>query len=266
MSNASSSRNKWMTPAPKAPLTLVAEFLRRADVWARIGLCALTAAILFVVMFGWEPPFPCRVRQAPLRDLHAHTSFQYDDFKATDDERDRKRRNFMCFYSNDPQPLEQLRQGLVNDIFKVKLKDFAEVQETDVWSKFFPVGANDDPETAADEESFNLFREAITADDKLEVLGDAVAAAFSEIEEDGVLGGLGHDVGEGNMDEIEVYLKGNFENRHRTKVEDVRIAEVAELLHKRLIEEFAKQTETFPHGKLVPIDFSFGLNRKSPRR
>ncbi len=253
-----------MTPAPKAPLTLVAEFLKRADVWARIGLCALTAAILFVVMFGWEPPFPYRVRQAPLRDLHAHTSFQYDDFKATDDERDRKRRNFMCFYSNDPQPLEQLRQGLVNDIFKVKLKDFAEVQETDVWSKFFPVGANDDPETAADEESFNLFREAITADDKLEVLGDAVAAAFSEIEEDGVLGGLGHDVGEGNMDEIEVYLKGNFENRHRTKVEDVRIAEVAELLHKRLIEEFAKQTETFPDGKLVADRLFYWLKPQIP--
>ena len=222
----------------------------RPDVWARIGLCALTATMLYVVMFGWEPPFPYRVRQAPLRDLHAHTSFEYDDFKATDEERDRKRRNFLCFYSNDTQPLQQLRQGLINDVFKIKLKDFAEVQETDVWSKFFPAGANDDPTTAADEESFNLFREAIAGDDKLELLDQAVAKAFLEIEENGILEDL-HDVGEGNMQEIEVYPKGNFEDRQRVKVEDVRTAEVADVLNQRLIDEIGKESDTFTESNLV---------------
>lgn len=251
MSNISSNRNRWMTPAPKAPLAQAIEFMKRGDVWARIGLCALTAAILFVVMFGWDPPFSYRVRQAPLRDLHANTSFLYEDYKATDEKRDRERRNFLCFYSNDEQPLEQLRQALIDDLFEIKQKEFGEVEESNVWSKFFPTSANDDPQTAADEESFNLFREAIAADEELATLRLAVDKAFLEIDKNGLLEDLAHEIGEGNMQEIEVYPKGNFDARHRVSVSKVRIAEVADELRLRLQEELGKESEVITDSNRV---------------
>jgi putative nucleotidyltransferase with HDIG domain len=240
-----------MIPAPKPPLRKAMEFMARTDVWARIGLCVLTTTILYVVMFGWDPPFSYRVRQAPLRDVHAHTSFLYDDFKATVEKRDRERRNFLCLYGNDQLPLEQLRQALIDDIFEIKQKEFADVEKTNVWSKFFPADANNNPQTAADEESFNLFREAIVADEKLAVLRKAVEKAFLQIDKTGLLETLTHKIGDGNMEEIYVFPKGNLDDRTRVKVSDVRIAEVTDDLRNRLIEEFRNASDTFTDPELV---------------
>ena len=251
MSNASSSRNRWMLPAPKGSFQKAIEFLRRSEVWARIGLCALTTLILYVVMFGWDPPFSYRVRQAPLRDLHAHTPFTYQDLKKTDERRDRERRNFRCFYENDSQPLEQLRQALINDLFKVKQKTFGELEEANVWSKFFPDDANDDPTTAADEESFNLFRDAIAPDEELAAIREAVAKAFLEFDKNGLLEDLTHEINMGNMQEIEIYPKGNFEDRLRVAVSDVRIGEVSGELKTRLIEELGAESELLPESNLI---------------
>ncbi len=80
-----------MPPAPKAPLNAAWEFMQRSDVWVRIGLCALATLVLWVVMFGWAPAFPYRVRQCPTRDMHAYTAFVYDDYKKTEEDRDRIR-------------------------------------------------------------------------------------------------------------------------------------------------------------------------------
>jgi len=240
-----------MTPAPKAPLVKAAEFMKRSDVWARIGLCLLTTTILYVVMFGWDQPFSYRVREAPIRDLHAHTTFLYEDYKATDEKRDRERRNFLCYYSHDQQPLEQLRQALIDDLFEIKQKEFGEVEKSNVWSKFFPAGANDSPETAADEESFNLFREAIAGDPELRKLREAVEKAFLDIDNNGLLEDLTHEIGQGNMLEIEIYPKGNFEDRHRVSVSKVRIGEVSEDLRKRLVEELGKESEVISDSNLV---------------
>ena len=251
MSNASSSRSRWILPAPKGSFQKAIEFLARSDVWARIGLCAATTLILYVVMFGWDPPFAHRVRQAPLRDLHAHTSFLYKDLKKTDERRDRERRNFRCFYENDKQPLEQLRQALTDDLFKVMENDFAEAQKTSVWSKFFPPNANESAETSADEQSFNLFREAIAKDEKLLSISKALAQAFLEIEDNGLIKGLEHQIGQGNMQEIEVYSKGNFDDRRRVPVSDVRIGEVSDQLKKRLIEELATESDMIGDTPLV---------------
>jgi len=251
MSNASPNRNRWMLPAPKGSFQKIIEFLSRGDVWSRIGLCALTTLILYVVMFGWDPPFAHRVRQAPIRDMHAHTSFEYRDVKKTAERRDRERRNFRCYYENDSLPLEQLRQGLINDLFKIKQKTFAEVQEANVWSKFFPADANDDPATAADEQSFNLFRDAISKDEKLAAVSTAVQKAFLDFEDNGLLEDLAHDVGDGNMLEIEVYAKGNFEDRHRVTVSQVRIGEIYDELRKRLVEDLGAASEVIEDSNLV---------------
>lgn len=251
MSNVTSARNRWMVPAPKPPIQLLIEFMKRGDVWSRIGLCALTTLILYVVMFGWDPPFAYRARQAPMRDMHAHTAFSYPDYKATEKERESRRRNFLCFYEHDKQLLTHLRRVLLEDLFKVMQKDFAEISEAEVWSKFFPPKANDDPATAANEESFNLFRAAIEQDPELTTVKDAVDKAFIEIDENGLLEDLTHGIGEGNFEEIEVYAKGNFEDRRRVAVSSVRIVEVVKDLRKRLSEEFKKESEVITDSELV---------------
>ena len=240
-----------MTPAPKAPLFKAAEFMKRSDVWARIGLCALTTGILYVVMFGWDPPFSYRVRQAPLRDLHAHSSFFYEDYKATNEKRERARRSFLCFYSHDQHELDELRLALINDVFKIKQQEFGEIEKSNVWSKFFPADANDAAETAADEESFNLFREALAADEELATVRSAVEKAFIEIDKYGLLEDLDHENSQGSMEEIEVHPVGNFEDRSRIKVSQVRIAEVADDLLRRLTEEFGKESEIITDSNLV---------------
>ena len=66
-------------------------------------MCTLVTLMLFAVMNGWNPPFEYRLREAPLRDLHAHTEFQFEDFRATEDEQEREMRNFRNYYANDDQ-------------------------------------------------------------------------------------------------------------------------------------------------------------------
>ena len=73
------SRGRWTIPTPKAPLRDAFNFLKRGDAWIRIGMCALTITILFVVMFGWSPAFEYRTRTTPGRDLHARTTFEFPD-------------------------------------------------------------------------------------------------------------------------------------------------------------------------------------------
>ncbi len=241
-----------MIPAPKPPLAVAAEFLTRSDVWSRIGLSALTTFILWIVMFGWAPPFAYRVRQAPLRDMHAHTVFEYRDLKRTQENRDQVRRNFLCYYTNDEQLLEQLRQALVDDIFELKQKTYAEVQQSKVWEKFFPTIADGEtPPDVATEAQFDAFREALAKDEKLETLRSAVKKAFLEIDQNGLLQDLAHEYGTGSLEEIEVYPKGNLQNRRRVPVSDVRIAEVAVDLRKRLADEFKIESEQIPEHAMV---------------
>ena len=153
MSNASGSRGRWSLPTPKAPLQLAMDFMGRSDVWARIGLCLAATIFLFVLMSGWNAPFSYRVRQAPLRDMHAHTAFEVTDYRATSDRKERAKRNFLCYYENDPQALEQLRQALTDDLFEILQKDYVDVQESQVWTKFFLVPSDGSDAPTPDEES-----------------------------------------------------------------------------------------------------------------
>jgi putative nucleotidyltransferase with HDIG domain len=251
MSNPPTNRKSWMLPAPKAPLAAATEFLRRGDVWARIGLCALTATILWIVMFGWAPPFAYRVRQAPVRDMHAHTTFKYKDYKTTQENRDRIRRNFLCYYANDKQPLEQLRRALINDIFEIKQKSFEEIEKSEVWNKFFSAPEEESTEVVATQAKFDQFREALIKDEKLETLTSAVVKAFLDIDKNGLLQNLEHD-DIGSTQEIEVYSRlGDHEIRHRAFVSDVRIAEVSVDLRQRLIDELNNESEVIVEGDMV---------------
>lgn len=250
MSNSVKNGNRWMLPARKQPFAQVKDFLSNPDVWNRIGLCALITVILWVVMFGWAPPFPYRVREAPQRDMNARVQFEYDDFEATDANRRRARQNTLCYYVNDPQPLEQLQLALIDDIFEVKQKTFEEVQETDVWNKFFrDDGQPIDPDVRAAE--FEKFKLALARDEKLKALKTAIAASFIEIEKTGLLDSLTHEIGQGSMTEIRVYPTGNIQASRPALVSKVRKAEATEDLHRALIAELLKVSDLIDGGTFV---------------
>ena len=204
-----------------------------------------------------EPALKYRLREAPHRNLHAHTEFQFEDLRATDDEQKRVLRNFRNYYENDTLLLDQLRSALTNDIFLIVEKNYEEAKPTKVWDKFYlpnndkPSAENQLPESPP-EETFTRFIEAISADEKLTKLRSAVKKAFIDIDENGLLKGLEHGVDKGNLDEIEIFNKGNFEGGSRVvKVSQVRIAEIADTLRERLIEEISNESETITDPKFV---------------
>ena len=257
MSNPSTNRNRWIPAAPKAPHQLILEFFRRSDVWLRIGLCTFATIMLLLVMNGWNPPFKYRLREAPHRNLHAHTEFQFEDLRATDDEQKRVLRNFRNYYENDTQLLVQLRSALTQDLFLIVQKTYQEAKPTKVWDKFhLPTddksSAENQPPANSTEETFTRFKEAISAEEKLTKLRSAVKKAFIDIDENGLLEGLEHGVDKGNLDEIEVFNKGNFEGGSRVvKVSQVRIAEIADTLRERLKEEITNESETIKDAEFV---------------
>lgn len=266
MSNPSSKSSRWTAPSPQRPLEVVLDKLKRSDVWTRVVLCAITALILWMVTGAWSPSFPYRARQAPLHNLHARASFRYFDPIETSRARERARRTALVFYSNDEKAVDELRQALVDRIFQIKDKPFADI-EGDAWQDFLGEKYLADPHettqphpdeviSGADESesetgesgqeaeedpvqrAFNRFTSAIKDDTSLESLKLGLETAMLRIARNGLLENLEHEFGEGSTQEIMVYpLGGDTTNNaatHRVDVSQVRIGEMSEDLHSRL--------------------------------
>ena len=251
MSNSTSNRNRWMVPAPKPFLRRATEFLQQGEVWARVGIGALTAMILWGVMFGWSPPFSYRVREAPLRDLHARTEFEFKDYERTDDLRDEARRNFLCLYAHDQLAIEQVRQALIDNVFEIKQKTFDEISDSAVWEKFVSDEALGKAEGVTSEDWYNRFRQALEGDETLAGLKRSLEKAFINVDKFGLLESLEHEIGDGSMEDIEVYPKGAVQNGRRVKVADVRKAEVLDKLDERLLAEIRTETELIDEPEFV---------------
>ena len=297
MSNSSLQRKRWTLSPPKAPFETAAEFFQRSDVWARVALCIIFTSILWTVMVGWAPAFPYRVREAPLRDLHARITFEFDDLQATDQEKQRIQRNLLCYYSNDRQALVQLRQALIDDVFAIKEKPFDEIEDIEALNKFFLLAdgsvdtsipplrheptsgdkgetpqsgstendpttkeraekkSNDVPEPEAREKTplqvnFERFRDALEKDSELAALREAVDRAFLEIDQNGLLESLSHEIGKGSMQDIDVYV-GDISVAQRVAVSGVRIAEVSGSLSEQLAEELRLKSDSISDPDFV---------------
>lgn len=295
MSNSSLKRKRWTLSPPKAPFETAAEFFKRGDVWARVALCVAATSILWVVMAGWAPAFSYRIREAPARDLHARTTFEFDDLQATDEEKQRTQRNLLCFYVNDQQALVQLRQALVDDVFEILKKDFEAIEDRETLNRFF-LNANgtvaevpplppapvveeaepkSDPEAVAEtaepgkaedvegpevnEEpeitdplhlNFNRFKRSLEKDAELKEFREAVKHAFLDFDNNGLFDSLTHEIGQGSMDEIDVYIKETGDAK-RVAVSSVRIPEVAGKLQSELASELKHKSESISDGEFL---------------
>ena len=86
--------------------------LRRGDVLQRIGLCLLSALIMWAVTMAWAPPFSFRTGYVPPRNLVARTTFDVRDLAREEQLERQKRSETICFYQNNVQPLTRLQQDL----------------------------------------------------------------------------------------------------------------------------------------------------------
>ncbi|MCH5372527.1 MAG: hypothetical protein JJ992_01005, partial [Planctomycetes bacterium] len=69
---------------PPGRLTRIWLLLRRRDVVARIGICALMVVLLLLVMRGWAPPFAYRSGYIPAHDIPARTAFALSTERGTE--------------------------------------------------------------------------------------------------------------------------------------------------------------------------------------
>ena len=234
MSNNSTSRVRRSLPNSRTGISAATmEFVGRRDVWSKFLLCGLTSIVLWLLAFGWNPAFPYRTRQAPLRDMYARASFEFLDTQKTDEARTRARREINCYYENDRQVLVDLRGQLIVDVFEVMQESIQQVKD-DVWSKFLAEPDVSDIDIDDPTSELNKFREAWKNDEALETLRKVIDKAFLEIDENGLLTNLEHELEDGRLEEIKVYNKGTPNDWKLVPVSNVRIAEISERLKSNL--------------------------------
>jgi membrane-associated HD superfamily phosphohydrolase len=209
--------------------------LRRRDVLGRIGLALLTAASLCSVIRGWNPPFTYRLGHIPSRDIVANVPFSKLDPVATQAAQQEARRMARHVYSQDSEPLVQLRAELRNTLASSIAKaPTLDKLDPKFWREFQlpaslafqkrspPV----DPklttaeerakqlkeEQAKREKQYKEFHDAVTQPESLDRVNAALDDIFAQLEDRGLLvddlGDPGDKDGKGNLKEIVVYTKG----------------------------------------------------------
>ncbi|MEM9409812.1 MAG: HDIG domain-containing metalloprotein [Planctomycetota bacterium] len=245
-----SQRGRWTLPTPKGPWKVAHEFLSKPGVWLRLAVFFGFTCFLYVLMFAWSPAFPYRARIAPLRNLHARTAFEAVDQAATARAIDQVREKYPNYYVKNSRPLDQIQQGLIDDLFEVKQKSYAE--SGNFWKRFLPINpvTSDIDESANNQKEFDRFKSALLKDEKLTTTRKAVENALVDVRKNGLLRNLEHELEDGNMQEIQVY-ESNIDDAVTIDVSQVRMAEIFDQLKLALLEEFSKNAETISEPAVV---------------
>ncbi len=238
-SSGFSARGRWAAAAPPSLWQRVWKRLQRGDFWLYAAICLAASLFMMLVSTAWTPSFPYRARQILPRELTARVKFQYEDPDATQKARERAASRILCYYENDPQALRDIRQVVVNDIFLLSERRQQD-DVLDIWKSFYAASNSprgDDSAPQASRETLERFLKAVDQDEKLEQISSALERAFLKQDRLGLLESLGHELGDGSVHEIKVYVKGNPEDAVTTEISAVRIAEVAGVLRENLRKE-----------------------------
>ena len=260
-----SNRGRWTLPTPKAPLRMAAEFFSNARVWQRLGIFFAATTLLYIIMYGWVPAFPYRDREAPLRNLHARTAFQSFDLDATAAARQTARQNFPNYYVNKPRPIDKNLKDLIDELFRVKDKSYAEFQNESVFARFLevdPTTGEYDPDEDTKKE-YDRLKNALINDEKLELTTQIVENAFVDIRRLGLLEGLKHELSDGSMQEIQVY-QADIEDAIRVDISEVRKVEALDRFKTRLRQEFSRNAEVIDEPIMVADRIYYWFDDRLP--
>jgi putative nucleotidyltransferase with HDIG domain len=110
----------------------------RPEVLARLGLCLATAAVLLVIVRGWEEPFPFRLGWVPSRGVVSRVAFEKPDPEATRTAQERAAAKVRVVYTQDKAPVIRLRDGLKNRAAEISAVETLDASIRDVWLEFAP--------------------------------------------------------------------------------------------------------------------------------
>jgi putative nucleotidyltransferase with HDIG domain len=209
--------------------------VRRGYVLVRLGLCFITALLLWAITKGWAPPPIYHLGDVPSRDIVARTEFKREDQQATEKARELARRVAIATYDQDPAQLEQLRATIENEVTElVAAKSHDEVKN--LWESYRLDLAAGTPQPTVEEvgQQFQKFHSALSADGALDAFKVALKDVFAPLMEKGVLEKLPpeHDA---NAETISVHLVGSEAGfPQRVPVSDVLEENVVSALQKSL--------------------------------
>ncbi len=205
--------------------------LRQRDVLARIGVAALAAALLAVMLRAWDPPFPYRTGYIPPRNIVARVSFTRHDRLATEDAKEQARARVRRIYVLDASPLEQLRARLRNTVVELTAAERLEDADAELWAEFLPPPDPERPPPDAERQQalFEQLRAAVAGPKNLDRFEAALAEALAPWEERGLLKSLDTALGPGNEQEIMVYPAGEEESARVVRVSEVLLGDGSEV-------------------------------------
>jgi cyclic-di-AMP phosphodiesterase PgpH len=213
------------------------------DASLRIGIAFLAAVILVVLCQTWKPSFAYRENALPTRDLVTRMTFEVPDEKATEELRQRERREELAFYRNRTVPLDQLRARLKDQLFLVlsaeafeQLDDKAieALQQFDLPSE---PGEIDKPSLTL-EMRFEKIKTTFAEDAELKKLDNAIHNGIKENEKFGIIKSLQHNLDEGSQQVIRVYREGAPDDLQYLELNKVRIAEAGVAMAKQIRDQF----------------------------
>ncbi len=209
---------------------------RKSDVTLRVLIAAMAAVFMWLATGAWTPPFSYRTGYTPPRNITARVQFSQPDVQATEEARREARRNVVCYYSNDTQPLDELQNALIGSVLQVLEAKTYEKLNKKVWSSFYPpLPPGVEVQESVRKHHFELFRNALADDEDLSMLKDGVASALEPFYQTGLLENLEHGRNQGSESEIYIYPAGDPSNkRGPVDVAKVRTGEVADSLQGRL--------------------------------
>lgn len=211
----------------------------KADVSTRIGIAVFAGVLMLLLCRTWHPPFAYRLGAIPARDLISRVTFEVPNETETKALQDRKRREQLAFYSNRPQPLDELRAALRNKIFPIFTSpSFDQLSEEgrNAFAEFF-----DGDETNPDDTPVNRFSmlKTVLADDpELKKLDEAIEISMRDNYKFGLINQLQHSIDQGSQERVRVYPIGRPDEVAFVEISDVLIAQAGVAMTKRLREQF----------------------------
>ncbi len=247
MSSAGSRRIRAIAPAPRSPWERVVRAASSRESRLKVLVCTLSALAMWLGTNGWAPPFPFRLGQTPQRDLVARVPFSVLDEQATRNARYEARRQSLCVYDNQPQPLAELQQSLVDQVLALKSAASFDELPPGAWDPYREIVVDAPPTSDPSDQkrAYGAFVEALETDGNLAKLKRAVEVALLDFERNGLLRTLSHTAEEGPLSEIRVVRADSPGTSRRVNTSDVRIDEIADRLLPRLrtalIAEFTEE-------------------------
>lgn len=195
--------------------------LRDGAVLMRVFLALLSAAVIWGVTEGWKPPFTWRTRQVPSRDVLARLEFPNP--LATEDARERARRQVRAVFSQDDEPLIEIRQSLIEQLKQVRAAARHSELDPSIEAAFAltPAEGSPPPTDEEREAAFQRLRATVAEEESEQAFVKAMEEVFSVWEEDGLLLEVPPELELSEPREIAVHKLGRPTERHVVKINDV---------------------------------------------